>query len=113
MYKYLRVCTSICGYVQVFAGICGIETLDIVFFSADIFQYLSLLTCMCEYLRVSAGICEYLRVFAANGRAQENMLSKETGVPIDKYKKAAKHQYHFLYIDIPNKSYKANFNEPL
>ena len=41
------------------------------------------------------------------------MLSKETGVPIDKYKKATKNQYHCLYIDNPNKTYKANINDPL
>ena len=40
---------------------------------------------------------------------EESMLSKE----IDKYKKATKNQYNFLYIDKPNKSYKGNFNEPL
>ena len=44
---------------------------------------------------------------------EESMLSKEIGVPIDKYKKATKNQYHFLYVDKPNKSYKGNFNETL
>ena len=44
---------------------------------------------------------------------EENMISKETGVPMDKYKKATKEQYHFLYIDKPKKPYKGNFNEPL
>ena len=34
---------------------------------------------------------------------EESILSTETGVSIDKYKKATKDQYHFLYID---KSYK-------
>ena len=42
---------------------------------------------------------------------EESMIIKETGVPIEKYKKATKNQYHFLYIDKPNKTYKANFNE--
>ena len=44
---------------------------------------------------------------------EEGMISKETGVPIEKYKKATKNQYHFLYIDKPNNSYKANVNDPL
>ena len=39
------------------------------------------------------------------------MLSREIGVPIAKYKEATKNQYHFLYVDKPNKSYKRNFNE--
>ena len=39
---------------------------------------------------------------------EESMISKETGVPIEKYKKATKNQYHFLYIDKPNKTYKGN-----
>ena len=42
---------------------------------------------------------------------EESMIRKETGVPIEKYKKATKNQYHFLYIDKANKTYKANFNE--
>ena len=42
---------------------------------------------------------------------EEGMISKETGVSIEKYKKATKNQYHFLYIDKPNKTYKENFNE--
>ena len=40
---------------------------------------------------------------------EESMINKETGVPIEKYKKATKSQYHFLYIDKPNETYKANF----
>ena len=48
-----------------------------------------------------------------NSVREESMLSKKRGVPIDKYKKTTKNQYHFLYIDKPNKTYKANFNEPL
>ena len=48
-----------------------------------------------------------------NSVREESMLSKETGVPIDEYKKATKNQYHFLYIDKPNKTYEVNFNNPL
>ena len=44
---------------------------------------------------------------------EESMLSKEIWVPIDKYKKETKNQYHFLCVDKPNKTYKANFNDPL
>ena len=48
-----------------------------------------------------------------NSVREESMLSKETGVPIDKYKYATKTQYHFLYIDKPNKTYKAILMIPL
>ena len=48
-----------------------------------------------------------------NSVREESMISKETGVPIEKYKKATKNQYHFLYIDKPNKTYKGNFNDPV
>ena len=48
-----------------------------------------------------------------NSVREKSMLSKETRVPIDKYKKATKNQYYFLYIDKPNKTNKANFNDPL
>ena len=44
---------------------------------------------------------------------EESMLSKEIGVSMDKCKNATKNQYHFLYIDKSNKSYKGNLNEPL
>ena len=42
---------------------------------------------------------------------EKGMISKGTGVPIKKYKKAAKNQYHFLYIDKPSKTYTGNFND--
>ena len=48
-----------------------------------------------------------------NSVREESMISKETGVPKEKYKKATKNQYHFHYIDKPNKIYKANFNDPV
>ena len=48
-----------------------------------------------------------------NSVREESMLSKKTGVPIDKYNKATKNQYHFLNIDKPNKTYIENFNDPL
>ena len=48
-----------------------------------------------------------------NSVREEGMISKETGVPIEKYKKATKNQHHFLYIDKPNKTYKGNFNDTL
>ena len=48
-----------------------------------------------------------------NSVREESMLNKETGIFIGKYKKATKNHYHFLYIDKPNKSYKANFNDHL
>ena len=48
-----------------------------------------------------------------NSDGELSILSKETGVPINQYKEATKNQYHFLYIDKPNKTYQANFNESL
>ena len=48
-----------------------------------------------------------------NSVREESMLTREIEIPIDKYKEATKNQYHFLYVDKPNKSYKRNFNEPL
>jgi len=55
--------------------------------------------------------CDHFILYEMSSVREESMISKETGVPIEKYKKATKSQYHFLYIDKPNKTYKANFNE--
>ena len=55
--------------------------------------------------------CDHFILYEMSSVREEGMISKETGVPIEKYKKATKNQYHFLYIDKPNKTYKANFNE--
>jgi len=55
--------------------------------------------------------CDHFILYEMSSVREESMISKETGVPIEKYKKATKDQYHFLYIDKPNKTYKANFNE--
>ena len=57
--------------------------------------------------------CDLFILYEMSSDRKESMLSKEIGVPIDKYKKATKNQYHFLYIDKPNKFYKGNFNETL
>ena len=57
--------------------------------------------------------CDHSFLYEMNSVREEGMLIKETGVPIDKYKKATKNQYHLLYIDKPNKTYKANLNDPL
>ena len=46
-----------------------------------------------------------------NSAREESMLSREIAVSITKYKEETKNQYHFLYVDKPNKSYKRNFNE--
>ena len=55
--------------------------------------------------------CDHFILYEMSSVREESMISKETGVPIEKYKKATKSQYHFLYINKPNKTYKANFNE--
>ena len=57
--------------------------------------------------------CDHFILYEMSSVREEGMISKETGVPIEKYKKATKNQYHFLYIDKPNKTYKGNFNDPL
>ena len=57
--------------------------------------------------------CDHFILYEINSVREEGMISKETGVPIEKYKKATKNQYHFLYIDKPNKTYKGNFNDPV
>ena len=55
--------------------------------------------------------CDHFILYEMSSNREECMISKETGVPIEKYKKATKKQYNFLYIDKPNKTYKANFND--
>ena len=57
--------------------------------------------------------CDHFILYEMSSDREESKLSKEIGVPIDKYKKATKNQYHFLYIDKPKKSYKGNYNETL
>ena len=57
--------------------------------------------------------CDHFIFYVMNSVREESMLSKETEVPLDKYQKATKNQYHFLYIDKPNKTYISNFNDPL
>ena len=57
--------------------------------------------------------CDHFILYEMNSVREESMLSREIGVSITKYKEATKNQYHFLYVDKPNKSYKRNFNEPL
>ena len=57
--------------------------------------------------------CDHFILYEMNSVREESMLTREIGIPIDKYKEATKNQYHFLYVDKPNKSYKRNFNEPL
>ena len=51
-------------------------------------------------------------LYEMSSNGEESMLSKEIEVPIDKYKEATKEQYHFLYIDKSNKSYKGNLMKP-
>ena len=57
--------------------------------------------------------CDHFILYEMNSVREESMLTREIGSPIDKYKEATKNQYHFLYMDKPNKSYKRNFNETL
>ena len=40
---------------------------------------------------------------------ERNMISSELGVDKEKYKKATKEQYDFLYVDKPRKKVKRNF----
>ena len=57
--------------------------------------------------------CDHFILYEMSSDREESMLTKEIGVPIDKYKEATTEQYHFLYIDKPNKFYKGNFKKPL
>ena len=57
--------------------------------------------------------CDHFILYEMSSVREESMISKETGVPIEKYKKGTKNQYYFLYIDKPNKTYKGNFNDPV
>ena len=48
--------------------------------------------------------CDHFILYEMNFVREESMWSREIGVSINKYKEANKNQYHFLYVDKPNKS---------
>ena len=49
--------------------------------------------------------CDHFILYEMNSVREESMLTREIGIPIYKYKEATKNQYHFFYIDKPNKDY--------
>ena len=47
--------------------------------------------------------CDHFILYEMNSVREESMLTREIGIPIDKYKKATKNQYHFLmWINLTN-----------
>ena len=46
--------------------------------------------------------CDHFILYEMNSVREESMLTREIGMPIDKYKEATKNQYHFLYMDLTN-----------
>ena len=57
--------------------------------------------------------CSYYCVFEFPSSRERNMISLELGVDKEKFKKATKKQYSFLYVDKPKKKIKKNFYEAL
>ena len=53
--------------------------------------------------------CSHYCIFEFPSSRERNMISSELGVDKDKFKKATKKEYHFLYVDKPKKKVKRNF----
>ena len=53
--------------------------------------------------------CSHYCVFEFPSSRERNMISSELGVDKEKFKKATKEQYSFLYVDKPMKKIKKNF----
>ena len=53
--------------------------------------------------------CFHYCIYDFPSSRERNMISSELGVDKEKYKKAAKEQYDFLYVDKPRKKVKRNF----
>ena len=56
--------------------------------------------------------CSHYCIFDVLTR-ERNMLSSELGVDKEKFKKATKKQYDFIYVDKPRKKVKSNFTGEL
>ena len=57
--------------------------------------------------------CSHYCVYEFPSSREKNMISSELGVEKEKFKKATKKQYSFLYVDKPKKKIKRNFYEAL
>ena len=53
--------------------------------------------------------CSQYCIYDFPSSRERNMISSELGVDKEKYKKATKEQYDFLYVDKPRKKVKRNF----
>ena len=53
--------------------------------------------------------CSHYCIYEFPSSRERNMISSELGVDKEKYKKATKKQYDFLYVDKPKKKVKKNF----
>ena len=53
--------------------------------------------------------CSHYCVFEFSSSRERNMISSELGVDKEKFKKATKEPYSFLYVDKPKKKIKKNF----
>ena len=53
--------------------------------------------------------CSHYCIFEFQSSRERNMISSELGVEPEKFKKATKKQYHFLYVDKPKKKIKKSF----
>ena len=57
--------------------------------------------------------CSHYCIYEFPSSRERNMISSELGVDKEKFKKATKKQYHFLYVDKPKKKIKRNFTGEL
>ena len=57
--------------------------------------------------------CSHYCIYEFPSSRERNMISSELGVDKEKYKKATKKPYSFLYVDKPKKRVKRNFYEEL
>ena len=53
--------------------------------------------------------CSHFCIFEFRSSRERNMISSELGIDKEKFKKATKEKYTFLYIDKPKKKVKRNF----
>ena len=54
--------------------------------------------------------CSHYCIYKVPSSRERNMISSELGVDKEKFKKATKKQYSFLYVDKPMNEIKWNFN---
>ena len=57
--------------------------------------------------------CSHYCIYEFPSSRERHMISSELGVNKEKFKKATKEQYSFLYVDKPKKKIKRNFNRDI